>query len=83
MSSPQDCVECQTDNGSQPSEQPVVTEQQQQQDSEAAQEIKNKAPVAVDPLNPATFVPPSPLPTPNITVEFCDRVRRRSIARNL
>lgn len=25
-------------------------------------------------LDPSTFLPPSPLPTPNITIEFCDKV---------
>ncbi|EGO01750.1 hypothetical protein SERLA73DRAFT_177227 [Serpula lacrymans var. lacrymans S7.3] len=28
-----------------------------------------------DPLNPATFVPPSSLSAPNVTIEFCDRCR--------
>ncbi|OBZ76658.1 hypothetical protein A0H81_03550 [Grifola frondosa] len=28
-----------------------------------------------DPLDPSTFIPPSPLPTPSITIEFCDRCR--------
>lgn len=38
-------------------------------------------PTAVQPenltnlLDPATFIPPSPLPLPSITIEFCDRVR--------
>lgn len=27
-----------------------------------------------DPLDPTTFVPPSPLPGPSVIVEFCDRV---------
>ncbi|KAF9221885.1 hypothetical protein BS17DRAFT_756487 [Gyrodon lividus] len=26
-------------------------------------------------LDPSTFVPPSPLPVPSITIEFCDRCR--------
>ena len=28
-----------------------------------------------NPLDPSTFVPPSPSITPSITIEFCDRVR--------
>ncbi|KZT72618.1 hypothetical protein DAEQUDRAFT_762894 [Daedalea quercina L-15889] len=28
-----------------------------------------------NPLDPATFVPPMPLPGPSITIEFCDRCR--------
>lgn len=27
-----------------------------------------------DPLDPATFKPPAVLPTPTVTIEFCDRV---------
>ena len=30
--------------------------------------------VAHNPLDPATFVPPSPSVAPSITIEFCDRV---------
>ncbi|KAI6047373.1 hypothetical protein EDC04DRAFT_2623020 [Pisolithus marmoratus] len=26
-------------------------------------------------LDPSTFLPPSPLPAPTVTIEFCDRVR--------
>ncbi|KIL00372.1 hypothetical protein PAXRUDRAFT_130054 [Paxillus rubicundulus Ve08.2h10] len=38
------------------------------------------APTAEEPnlttvLDTSTFVPPSPLPTPSITIEFCDRCR--------
>ncbi|KAI0691384.1 Rdx family-domain-containing protein [Cytidiella melzeri] len=28
-----------------------------------------------NPLDPSTFLPPLPLPTPAITIEFCDRCR--------
>ncbi|KAH9951789.1 Rdx family-domain-containing protein [Amylocystis lapponica] len=28
-----------------------------------------------DPLDASTFVPPSPLPIPSVTIEFCDRCR--------
>lgn len=67
MSNSQECVECQTDSVPQ-------TQQTAESDiQQPVQDARNEAPA--DPLNPATFVPPSPLPTPTITIEFCDRVR--------
>ena len=46
---------------------------------ELAQDVAVPAPSAPetkvqDPLDVATFVPPSPLPLPNIIIEFCDKV---------
>ena len=67
MSSSQECVECRQDDadGSQQPPEKVKAEQPPQEAANGAVE---------DPLNPATFIPPAPLPTPNIVVEFCDRV---------
>lgn len=67
MSNPQECVDCQPDRVD-ASQQTVEPEHK-----EPVAELKNDA--VPDPLNPATFIPPTPLPTPGITIEFCDRVR--------
>ncbi|KAG6335300.1 hypothetical protein ID866_3784 [Astraeus odoratus] len=41
----------------------------------AAEENDEKCQQKAALLDPATFVPPSPLPLPTITIEFCDRCR--------
>ncbi|KAH7887934.1 Rdx family-domain-containing protein [Phlebopus sp. FC_14] len=38
---------------------------------EVTSDKKNESPL----LDPSTFVPPSPLPGPSVTIEFCDRCR--------
>ncbi|GJE84623.1 Rdx family protein [Phanerochaete sordida] len=68
MSSGQDCVECRQDD--------VDASQQPPEEAQAEQAPQEAANAALeDPLSPATFVPPAPLPTPNIVIEFCDRCR--------
>ncbi|EKM59696.1 uncharacterized protein PHACADRAFT_192070 [Phanerochaete carnosa HHB-10118-sp] len=68
MSSSQECVECRQDNVDAPHQQPAEAKAEQ-----APQNATSD--VVVDPLNPATFIPPAPLTTPSITIEFCDRCR--------
>lgn len=41
-----------------------------------ANQVNEPATQLQDIINPATFVPPDSQPTPRITIEFCDRVRR-------
>ncbi|CCM02839.1 uncharacterized protein FIBRA_04951 [Fibroporia radiculosa] len=54
------CVECTTD---------ILVAQHQEQPAQSATS-------PYDPkLDPSTFVPPTPLPSPSITIEFCDRCR--------
>ena len=66
MSGTQECVDCQ------PGPAAAVQQAVDTPGKETVPEVKNEA--ATDPLNPAAFIPPMPLPTPNITIEFCDRV---------
>lgn len=50
------------------------------QDSTCAVCIPNQDPVEAPPtvvenvLDPSTFIPPTLLPGPSVTIEFCDRV---------
>lgn len=46
------------------------------------QTLQSKVPSSKpqDPLDASTFVPPSPLPSPSVTIEFCDRVRTHRVA---
>ena len=69
MSNTQDCVECQPDRVD------VGQQTSEPETKEDPVEVKNDTVVAPNPLDPATFEPPTPLPTPSISIEFCDRVR--------
>lgn len=66
MSNTQECVDCQPESTEAPQETVVISSR------ELAPQVESET--VADPLNPATFIPPSPLPTPSITIEFCDRV---------
>lgn len=61
MADPGTCVECI------PSDQPIHVEPSSIQNREESSSTQNL-------LDPTTFVPPTPLPCPSITIEFCDRV---------
>ncbi|KIP12843.1 hypothetical protein PHLGIDRAFT_123905 [Phlebiopsis gigantea 11061_1 CR5-6] len=67
MSNTQECVDCQPESTEAPQETVDISSR------ELAHQVESET--VADPLNPATFIPPSPLPTPSITVEFCDRCR--------
>ncbi|KAJ3539965.1 hypothetical protein NM688_g6294 [Phlebia brevispora] len=64
MADPGTCVECI------PSDQPLKVEPT----GDGPQETEQVT-LSQNPLDPATFVPPSPLPLPSVTIEFCDRCR--------
>lgn len=72
MSDSQECVECRQDAADVPQQQ-VAEASSEPSVQEAPREVPEPTPE--DPLNPTTFIPPAPLPTPHITIEFCDRCR--------
>ena len=75
MSSSQDCADCHPESPEIPQQKEQKQEQQTaEQAAEETQETLTEVTLVEDVLDPATFVPPSPLPTPHITIEFCDRV---------
>ena len=66
MADPGTCDDCIT------AAEPVKVETTDRQPEDQAQD---QTMPPQNPLDPATFIPPSPLPLPSITIEFCDRVR--------
>ncbi|KDQ64783.1 hypothetical protein JAAARDRAFT_117628 [Jaapia argillacea MUCL 33604] len=64
-----ECADCQTNP---PDSTSGLTDKPVERPADTAASI---VPKPHDPLDASTFVPPSPIPGPSITIEFCDRCR--------